>query len=92
MPAVRLPGLVLQCEGENSIPFLDGIFSFGIRGCNRAIDNVEGRRGGKGIWKSISTKIAIASELYSPFLKDILGSLGFLDDVGGDYRYGSCNV
>lgn len=78
MPAVRLASLVFQCKGENSISFLNGIFSFGVGRCNRAVDDVEGRGGGKGIWKSISTKVAIASELYLPFLKDILGGLGFL--------------
>jgi hypothetical protein len=49
VPALRLTSLILQSKSEDGATLLDGIFSFGIGGCERGIDSIESLRGGEGI-------------------------------------------
>ena len=47
VPACRLAGAVLQCEGEDGVALLDGVFALGRVGCEGGLDGVEGGGGGE---------------------------------------------
>ena len=47
VPALGLPGLVLQGEGKHGIALRDGIFPIGLAGLENGVDGLKGLRGRK---------------------------------------------
>jgi hypothetical protein len=56
VPAIGFSGFVLQCESEDGVCLLHGIFSLSIGRSQSSVDIVESLRRGESICKTVSTR------------------------------------